>query len=315
MVKIRKFWLPFLLVIMIYFMLITSFSKMIINIDGKKIEFWTRENTVKKILDDLNLVISPFDQVTPSLSSNLKGQKEINIKKGHEINLFIDGEVKKIITTAVDVKEVLRQNNINLNSLDIVKPALSTKITEGLKIRIVRVTEKIIETKESIPFKTKYKDDKNLWQGQSKLIKKGKNGIIAKTYLIELHDGQEVKKELLKEKIIQEPVLQIVLKGSKQTVQRAGDDLHFSQTLILNSTAYTHTGNKTYTDVWPEKGTVAVDPRVIPLGTRLYIDGYGFAIAEDIGSSIKGNRIDLFMESKAEALKWGRRPVRVFILE
>jgi 3D (Asp-Asp-Asp) domain-containing protein len=65
----------------------------------------------------------------------------------------------------------------------------------------------------------------------------------------------------------------------------------------------------------PQRGTVAVDPRVIPLGTRLYVPGYGEARAEDTGGAIQGYRIDLFFPTREEALAWGRRTVEVEILE
>jgi 3D (Asp-Asp-Asp) domain-containing protein len=81
--------------------------------------------------------------------------------------------------------------------------------------------------------------------------------------------------------------------------------------LIMEATAYCYTGNKTKTGTWPKVGTVAVDPKVIPLGTQLHIEGYGSGVAEDTGGMIKGNRIDLYMNSEREALNWGRRWVRV----
>ena len=62
-------------------------------------------------------------------------------------------------------------------------------------------------------------------------------------------------------------------------------------------------------------GVVAVDPSVIPLGTRLYVEGYGFAVAEDTGGAIKGNRIDLFYENRKQALNYGMRKVKVYILK
>lgn len=60
--------------------------------------------------------------------------------------------------------------------------------------------------------------------------------------------------------------------------------------------------------------TIAVDPRVIPLGSKVYVERYGYALAVDTGGDIKGNRIDLFMLSQDEAMTWGRQPVRVYIL-
>lgn len=83
------------------------------------------------------------------------------------------------------------------------------------------------------------------------------------------------------------------------------------QAEIFQSTAYTWTGNKTATGAWPEKGTIAVDPDVIPLGTLLWVEGYGIGIATDTGGAIKGHIIDVFFPTKEECIQWGRRDVRV----
>ena len=83
------------------------------------------------------------------------------------------------------------------------------------------------------------------------------------------------------------------------------------QTMIFEATAYCYTGNRTYTGTWPSRGTVAVDPAVIPLGTRLWIEGYGEGVAEDTGGVIRGHKIDLYMESEDECWAWGRRQVKV----
>jgi 3D (Asp-Asp-Asp) domain-containing protein len=83
----------------------------------------------------------------------------------------------------------------------------------------------------------------------------------------------------------------------------------------LQATAYTHTGNPTFTGVYPQVGTIAVDPQVIPLGTRMWVEGYGYGIAQDTGGLIKGNIIDLFMDTEAECWQWGRRFVKVYLFE
>ena len=85
--------------------------------------------------------------------------------------------------------------------------------------------------------------------------------------------------------------------------------------IIMEATAYTWTGNRTATGTWPSRGTVAVDPEVIPLGTKLHIEGYGEAIAADTGGDIKGNRVDLYMESEDECWEFGRQPVKVVVVE
>ena len=87
------------------------------------------------------------------------------------------------------------------------------------------------------------------------------------------------------------------------------------ETIIFEATAYTWTGYRTATGPWPSRGMVAVDPRVIPLGTELYIEGYGPAVAADTGGAIRGQRIDLYMDTKHECLQWGRRQVEVRVIE
>lgn len=85
--------------------------------------------------------------------------------------------------------------------------------------------------------------------------------------------------------------------------------------MIFEATAYTWTGNRTATGTWPSRGTIAVDPTIIPLGTRLFVEGYGEGIAEDTGGAIQGHIIDLYMESEDECWAWGRRTVEVRIIE
>lgn len=97
-------------------------------------------------------------------------------------------------------------------------------------------------------------------------------------------------------------------------VARSGRD-KVRKTMEVEATAYSHTGYRTATGTYPKVGTVAVDPRVIPLGCCLYVEGYGYGRAEDTGRLIKGNRIDVFFDTEAEALKWGRRRTRVYLLE
>ncbi|WP_368490339.1 3D domain-containing protein [Clostridium sp. BJN0013] len=104
----------------------------------------------------------------------------------------------------------------------------------------------------------------------------------------------------------------------RQTLSRGGMPVSFSQVLNVSATAYCDDGitaSGAPTKRNPNGySTIAVDPRVIPLGSRVYVEGYGYAIAEDIGGAIKGNRIDVFVTSDAEAQSWGIRSVNVYIL-
>ena len=73
---------------------------------------------------------------------------------------------------------------------------------------------------------------------------------------------------------------------------------------LFQATAYTHTGNPTATGTMPKRGTIAADPSVLPYGTRIFIPGYGYGVVADCGGLIQGNRLDLFMESREEAVNW-----------
>ncbi len=85
--------------------------------------------------------------------------------------------------------------------------------------------------------------------------------------------------------------------------------------MMMEATAYTWTGNRTASGTWPAVGTVATDPEVIPLGSRLYVEGYGEAVAEDTGGLVKGNIIDIYLPTEAECWQWGRRQVEVRVME
>ena len=92
----------------------------------------------------------------------------------------------------------------------------------------------------------------------------------------------------------------------------------YSRVLTMQASAYSSqdpgNGNYTATGSRLKKGIVSVDPRLIPLGTRLYVEGYGYGVADDVGGAIKGHRIDLAYDSRSEALQFGRQTVKVYVL-
>lgn len=107
-------------------------------------------------------------------------------------------------------------------------------------------------------------------------------------------------------------------KGGQSTKNNNGAPSKYSKVLTMEASGYSSQdpGNGKYTATGSRlrKGLVSVDPKLIPLGTRLYIEGYGYAVADDVGGAIKGHRIDLAFDSRAEALQFGRQSVKVYIL-
>jgi 3D (Asp-Asp-Asp) domain-containing protein len=111
------------------------------------------------------------------------------------------------------------------------------------------------------------------------------------------------------------PVLVAVLLGALVAgggLARAGESTDHPYRLKVDAVAY-HLPGKTALGIPVQKGVVAVDPKLIPLGTRLHIPGYGGGIAADVGTAIRGRIIDLWMPSTAEARQWGRRTVVITV--
>lgn len=231
----------------------------------------------------------------------------------HHYIIEANGRKRDLYTFADDIQEVLAQENIKLSEKDY----LSISYRDGIKyLKVCRRSEEIITEMEEIPYTEEIQYSEKLTKGFSKTIQKGKEGLKEVKYKVTLEDGAEISREKYREVIIKEPQPKVILQGmSTKAAIAAGRPTRFKEAKMMEASAYTHTGQRTFTGVYPEVGTVAVDPQVIPLGTKLWIEGYGFGVAEDTGGYIKGNRVDLFMETKRECYYWGRRQVRVLILE
>ncbi|MDD2433337.1 MAG: 3D domain-containing protein [Clostridia bacterium] len=259
----------------------------------------------------LFFVVAPEEKIAEgNYATEQKEYKEPKPLK--VVQLIVDGQKLEVITKKELVEEILKETKINLNSEDKTIPELD-EIAED-KIQVIRVAKETVEEKEMLSYTTEERHSEKLYKGEKRILQKGQKGIEKNIYEVILEDGQEVARNFVKKVRVKEPVKQVVALGTRQTVSRGGTSLEFAEAHTMTATAYTHTGNRTATGIWPSVGIVAVDPRVIPLGTRLYVDGYGFATAADVGGKIKGKRIDVFLETKEEALRWGRRRVQVFVL-
>lgn len=202
-----------------------------------------------------------------------------------------------------------------INPLDQIKETID-KSHLPVNLTVVRVQKFILEQEEEVPYTRERILNPQMKRGESKVLQNGENGLVRKKYLLCCEDGQEKERQLLETWILRQEKKEITEVGTGDTIVTASRSLTGpKREIVMTATAYTHTGNCTFTGVYPHIGTIAVDPGVIPLGTRLWVEGYGYGIAQDTGGVIKGNIIDLFMDTKSECLRWGRRRVKVYILE
>ncbi|MGB9792648.1 MAG: 3D domain-containing protein, partial [Thermacetogeniaceae bacterium] len=236
--------------------------------------------------------------------------------RGVRVLVIADGERMSVLTQPVTVAEVLRRAGVRLGSRDLVTPSLQDVVRENTEIRVTRVLERVERERFEIPVPVERVADSSLERGRMRLVRPGKPGEGERLVKVTYVDGKPSLRQVLQERVISPPVSRLIAFGTLDTVYRGGAVLRFRSALEMVATAYSaRTGKRTATGALVRYGVAAVDPRVIPLGTRLYVEGYGYATALDVGSSIKGNRIDLFFPSESECDRWGRRVVRVYILE
>ena len=226
------------------------------------------------------------------------------------------GVAKEFTTHNTTVGAVLQEMAVNLDGRT-VYPPLETKITDGLVIHVLARKSFLSKEEVEVPFGTKVIEDPELEFGTKKVEKEGVKGKDLVIYENITRPGREQKIELDRRRIA-EPVNEIVRKGVAQSVLTPNGYVKYKKVIYGEATAYTWGGGASGTTsigLWPKRGIVAVDPRQIPYYTKLYIPGYGMAIAGDTGGAIVGNRIDLFMDSLYECYQWGRRDVEIYILE
>lgn len=292
-----------------------------LNINGKTKTVFTYEKTVGDFLKKEGIVLKNKDLVSPSIDEEINKDMKITISSPKSYHIK-DGN-KTIIAEAsgYTVADVLENLNIKLNKLDRVSLPLDEIAKEGMEIKIDRVVVENIENKIEIPFETESRENKDMFEGDKNVITKGEVGQKTESLKNTYVNGVLETTEVIKSEITKDPVKEVVEVGTKKAAA-APNGKNAKRVIVMQATAYDPSaGSKTAMGTRARVGAVAVDPRVIPLGSKLYIESmdgfasYGYATAEDTGGAIKGNRIDLFYNSNAEANRFGRRNVKVYVLD
>ena len=349
-----------------------------VTVDGKATSAWTTENTVSEILAKANVELTKHDKVSPALDEQVDEETTISVEKAYEVTIQDGLEEKKVWSTSTTVADFLKQHKISLGELDRVEKEMDELILPNSKVKVVRVEKVTDVVEDTVKYAVETKKDDSLLKGNEKIVQKGANGVVKKTYEVIKENGKEVKRDLKNEKVVKEPTKQVTAVGTKTvvasvsrgaqpkaapaakatpatqaapaqekkqekaavktaSVEKAaapapakaepakaqpaeepagGKEFYVSATAYTASCAgcsgITATGINLHAN--PGLKVIAVDPNVIPLGSKVWVEGYGNAIAGDTGGAIKGNKIDLFMANKSDALSFGRKQVKVRVL-
>ena len=321
-------------------------------IDGEPVHtVRTFSRNVDELLQELNLELHPKDRLHPGRSSLLGAATLIEIEKAFPVFVTADGTTAEIWTPPVKAGDLLEEAGYTLGPYDRVEPdGLSGEVEPMSRLRLVRV-EKFYEKEiQEIPFTDVSRGNPALDRGFSRVVSEGRNGTAEQQIEIIYEDGVEVGRSVVDTLILEEPVDRVVEIGENTSLVRDGVAMQFDRALIMTATAYcpgtpgsgcpldskgrsfctgsdnngyTYTGKKAVQGLGTTGSPrmIAVDPRVIPLGSMLYIDDIpgigkiGFARAEDIGGAIKGNRIDILYDKHSDVAGFGwRRNIKVYIL-
>lgn len=291
----------------------------------------------EEVLNQAGVALNPEDTFTTVPGD---GETEITVQRSQKITVYNCGKTEEITSYGETVQELLDRMGIPSYGKYVVSQPLNAATYEGMEIRV----DCIVQTEQTytvdIPFETTICYDPTLPEGMEQVLVEGVNGQILKTANVVYTNSQETSHTVLEETVVQQPVNQIKAVGTGKEldpdskmpaigdgviVTADGEVLTYSRTSRFLCTAYTHfdagCDTITATGTTVRIGTVAVDPTVVPYGTRMFIvmeDGsyiYGIGTAEDCGSAIKGHRLDLYMPTLEEAFAFGVHNATVYFLD
>jgi uncharacterized protein YabE (DUF348 family) len=292
-------------------------------VDNEKKTIWTTADTVADLLIEQNIALKEFDEVDPKPDKAIKSNMDIAIEKAFQLTLNNGGKKEKVWTTSTTVADFLESKGITLQPLDRVEPTLDTSVKANAVVNVVRIEKVTDVVEEPISYAVVKKKDAKLPKGKEKIISTGQKGLMTKEYEVVLENGKEVSRKLINKNYIKDKKDQIVAVGTKVNKVQVSRGAETGEEYYVTSTAYTANCNGcsgfTATGINlhqnPNIKVIAVDPSVIPLGTKVYVEGYGYAVAADTGSAVKGYKVDVFFSTKAEAYRWGRRTIKIKILK
>lgn len=291
-------------------------------------------DTVGQALAKAGVTLKANDMVNPSPAELISANTDVQVSRKYHISITADGKSSTEVVAEGTVENALTQVGMKLGSDDTLSVDKAVKVSEGMKITVARVTFENVTTSEGIAYDKTNVDSDTLYKGNTQLQTPGKVGtqtIVTKRKFV---DGKAAGSEVVSKTVVEQPVNQVTLVGTKRrpsayavvdasgsVTDQSGNTVNYSRKISGNCSAYTG-GGTTSTGRAASVGLIAVNPSVIPYGSRLYIcspDGrtvYGYATAADTGGFVYGGRViaDLYYDTEGECRNFGIRNMNIYVL-
>jgi len=278
-----------------------------VNDNGALTTLYTTAPTLGEALRRSGLVVYLGDYVSPDLGTPLAPGWQVFIERSREASISVDGKTIRTRTLGNTVAALLAQEGIQLKDKDYAVPSATEPMREGMNVIITRVREEFVTESEYIAYTTVWQADPTMEIDQRKTTQPGNEGVKKRSIRLVYENGREIKRTVDREWIDAPPVNQIINYGTKITHRVLtlpdGSTITYWRKLRILATSYTAASSGkarthpeygiTATGMRAGLGIVAVDPKVINLKSKLYIPGYGVAVAGDTGGRILGKRVDL----------------------
>lgn len=286
--------------------------------DGNKTIVNTVYDNPKAILKQAGVSLKDSDEYIVS-TGKVTDNSVITVNRSMPVIVEVNGKDQTVNTTKKTVGELLSSMNLDGDKY-YVQEDKNTELQANSKIKVLNVSSRLVLKDEVQPYQVIKEPDSSLIRGNEEVDQEGRNGLNRLLVREKYHNGIKVGEEIVQTTQLVRPRDHVVREGTAEPVAQHSVGLRpYSQVLYMEASAYLPSdgGGSGYTalGIPARYGVVAVDPNIIPLGTRLYIPGYGEAIAADTGGAINGYMIDLCMEDYYQAIAFGRRTVEVYILD
>ena len=326
--------IPALIVILSITGFVWAQKRVTIVVDGRSAVVDTQASDVAGLLKQLEIGTVDGDIVSPSRDQRIAVGMTVVVRHAIPVTVDLAGSTTRLRVVGRTVADALVAAGVDPSTNPAVTPPLETQLESGMKITAPDCFSRVTARTVAIPREVTEYPDASLAKGTRRVVIAGSDGSVLRVYRSLVVGGVEGTASLTAEKILAQPVNEIVAVGTGDSPEAALRQLAVAHAPKLVTAASSSKAGKrlrvvatgysadepgaasnTRTGHRVQRGVIAVDPKVIPLGTRVYIPGYGWAIASDTGGLIKGNRIDLCYDTLREANRWGRRHVTIIILD